>query len=199
MSIKTFSVAAVAAGFVMFPLAACGSGTPVATTVTATPTTAATTSSSSCTISSGYENWESCWKAEQRQHPTTTARPTAAAPAHAKSSGLPWWAWLLIVPVGLAALFVLGIKLSEMNDERRVARAWQKVDELDARAARRATRVLDYDDYEDDDELDDDELDEEGDMDFLHRVTDPAPAPAAPAPPAGGNLLSSLRQQGGAQ
>lgn len=196
MSIKTFSVAAVAAGFVMFPLAACGSGTPVATTVTATPTTAATTSSSSCTISSGYENWESCWKAEQRQHPTTTARPTAAAPAHAKSSGLPWWAWLLIVPASLVGLLVLWVKLSELNDERRVAKAWQKVDELDAR---HRARFGDDDDYEDDDELDDDELDEEGDMDFLHRVTDPAPAPAAPAPPAGGNLLSSLRQQGGAQ
>ncbi|MBN7315101.1 hypothetical protein I3U70_27330, partial [Mycobacteroides abscessus subsp. abscessus] len=68
---------------------------------------------------------------------------------------------------------------------------------LDARAARRATRVLDYDDYEDNE---DDELDElpEDDMDFLRKATDPAPVPAPSAPPAsGGNLLSSLRQQGG--
>ncbi|SKP38481.1 hypothetical protein [Mycobacteroides abscessus] len=53
--------------------------------------------------------------------------------------------------------------------------------------------VLDYDDY--DDYEDDDALPEE-DIEFLRKVTDPAPsAPAQPAPPAGGGLLSSLRQQ----
>ncbi|WP_235660023.1 hypothetical protein [Mycobacteroides abscessus] len=166
-------------------------------TTTATPTTTATTSSSSsCTISGGYENWEACWKAEQRQHPTTTtATPTAAAPAHPKSSGLPWWAWLLIVPAGLVALAVLGFKLAEANDERRVAKAWAKVDELDARAARRAARVLDYDDYEDGDEDDEADALDEADMDFLHQVTDPVPAPAPSAPAVSGGLLSSLRQQ----
>ncbi|MDO3019361.1 MULTISPECIES: hypothetical protein [Mycobacteroides] len=53
--------------------------------------------------------------------------------------------------------------------------------------------VQDYDDWaEDDDELDDDEGFE------YPAATDPAPSgPAQPAPPAGGGLLSSLRQQGG--
>ncbi|MBN7561422.1 hypothetical protein [Mycobacteroides abscessus] len=75
----------------------------------------------------------------------------------------------------------------------------------DARAAIREVRsetddgdreVLDYpEDFDDED----DELDEE-DMDFLRKATDPLPsAPAPSAPPAGGNLLSSLRQQGGVQ
>lgn len=67
-----------------------------------------------------------------------------------------------------------------------------------SRLERHVNSMVDYpvDDF-DDDELDEDELPEE-DMSFLHRVTDPAPAPVAPAPPAsGGSLLSSLRQQGG--
>lgn len=202
MSIKMIGASLAAASLVALPLAACGSSTaptaPTATTVTAMATAPSSTSSSSCTISNGYANWESCWKAEQRQHPTTTpaATPTAApAPAH-QNGGLPWWAWVLIVPVVLIALAVLGFKLAEANDERRVAKAWAKVDELDARHRARFGDDDDVEDYpEDDDELD--ELPAE-DMAFLHRATDPAPsAPAQPAPPAGGSLLSSLRQQGG--
>ncbi|MBN7385461.1 hypothetical protein [Mycobacteroides abscessus] len=50
--------------------------------------------------------------------------------------------------------------------------------------------VQDYDDWADDD----DELDDEDDP---RTIADPDPAPAQPAPPAGGSLLSSLRQQGG--
>lgn len=203
MEIKRIGAVTALAGFVMFPLAACGSSTaptaPTATTVTAMATAPSSTSSSSCTISNGYANWESCWKAEQRQHPTTTpaATPTAApAPAH-QNGGLPWWAWVLIVPVVLIALAVLGFKLAEANDERRVARAWAKVDELDARHRARFGDDADDDDVEDYPD-EDDELDEE-DMDFLHKVTDPVPAPAPSAPLASGNLLSSLRNQGGAQ
>ncbi|WP_255785760.1 hypothetical protein [Mycobacteroides abscessus] len=196
MKLKTFGAAAVSAGFVAFPLVACGSGAPTTTaapTVTATATAPSSTSSSSCTITNGYENWEACWRAEQRQHPTATATsPASAAPAHPKSSGIPWWAWALIVPAGLAVLLVLGIKLMEANDERTVARAWQKVDALDARHRARFGDDDGVEDYpEDDDELDDE------DMDFLHRVTDPAPAAPAAPPASGGNLLSSLRQQGG--
>lgn len=192
MSIKTFGVAVVSAGFVMFPLAACGSSpATTATTVTATATAPASTSSSSCTISNGYENWESCWKAEQRQHSTTTTSTPTAAPPQAKSSGLPWWSWLLIVPAGLIGVLVLGFKVLEANDDRTIARANARVAELDARPR----PVLDYDEWEEDDE-DDDELPAE-DIEFLHRVTDPTPSTPAPsAPPAaGGNLLSSLRQQ----
>ncbi|MBN7375688.1 hypothetical protein I3U60_05255 [Mycobacteroides abscessus subsp. massiliense] len=54
--------------------------------------------------------------------------------------------------------------------------------------------VEDYPDDDFDDELDDDEGFE------YPAITEPTPsAPVAPAPPASGSLLSSLRQQGGAQ
>lgn len=193
MSIKRIGAVTVVAGALVFPLAACGSSTPVVTTVTATPST---------TMHPALQKIED--DADRRwseSHPGQdvnahrAAERAAAQQPKSKSSGLPWWSWLLIVPSAGIGLLVLWVKLSEMNDERRVAKAWQKVDELDARAARRATRVLDYDDYEDDDELDDDKLDE-ADMSFLQRATHPAPsAPAAPVPPAAGNLLSALRQQ----
>ncbi|WP_457125840.1 hypothetical protein [Mycobacteroides abscessus] len=49
-------------------------------------------------------------------------------------------------------------------------------------------------DYPDDDDFDDD--DELGDEEFSYpAVTEPVSAPAAPATPASGGLLSSLRQQ----
>lgn len=199
MSAKRITAAVMVAVGVALPLVACGSrSAPVMTTVTAT-TTPATTSSSSCTISGGYENWESCWKAEQRQHPTTTTTSPASTAAHPKpkDDGLPWWAWLLIVPVGLVAMGALAIKLMEANDERTIARANARVDELDAR---HRTRFGDDDDDEDVEDYpdDDDELDEE-DMAFLRKATEPVAAPVTPAPPAAGNLLSSLRNQGGAQ
>lgn len=195
MNTKMIGAALATAALVSLPLAACGSSSTLpATTVTATATAPSSTSSSSCTISGGYENWESCWRAEQRQHPTTTTATPTAAPAKS-GGGLPWWSWLLIVPAGLGLLAFLGFKGLEANDERTISRAQARVAELDARVARRATRVLDYDDYEDDDEADElDELPEDA-MEFLRKATHPSPAPAQPAPPAGGNLLSSLRQQ----
>ncbi|PVB10692.1 hypothetical protein [Mycobacteroides abscessus] len=53
--------------------------------------------------------------------------------------------------------------------------------------------VQDYDDWAEDDD-DDDYADDEG---FEYpAITEPVSAPAQPAPPAGGGLLSSLRQQG---
>ncbi|ANO18561.1 Uncharacterised protein [Mycobacteroides abscessus subsp. abscessus] len=61
--------------------------------------------------------------------------------------------------------------------------------------------VQDYDEWaDDDDELDDDDDDYADDEGFEYpAITEPTPAPAAPAAPASGGLLSSLRQQGGAQ
>lgn len=188
MNVKMISAAVAVAGALVFPLAACASSTP--------PAPVATTSikplspdfrKSYCGINSSTRT------ACEQQDALVEQQQYAAAHPKPKDDGLPWWAWLLIVPVGLVAALVLAIKLMEANDERRVAKAWAKVDELDAR---HRTRFGDND-YEEGDE--DDELDElpEEDMDFLHKATDPAPAPAAPAPPAsGGNLLSSLRQQG---
>ncbi|MDO3013221.1 hypothetical protein P5V34_04370 [Mycobacteroides abscessus subsp. abscessus] len=203
MGAKRITAAVMVAVGVALPLVACGSGsTPVVTTVTATTTPTYPTYSSPCPLGDGFDRCMDTRRAERQA--ADAARSSARAssssnPAQSKhdDGGLPWWSWLLIVPAGLGLLAFLAIKVMEWNDERRVAKAWAKVDELDARVARRATRVLDYDDYEDDDELDDeaDELPAE-DMDFLHRVTDPAPAPVQPAAPAGG-LLSSLRQQGG--
>lgn len=201
MNAKMIGAVTVVAGALALPLVACGSSTPTASTATTvtTATAPSSTSSSSCTITNGYANWESCWKAEQRQHPTTTtATPTAApAPAH-QNGGLPWWAWLLIVPAGLIGALALWVKLSELNDEQRVRRAEAKVAELEARYPDRFGD--DDDDVEDYPEDFDDELDE-ADMEFLRKATDPAPsASVQPAPPAGGgNLLSSLRNQGGAQ
>lgn len=195
MNVKMIGASLATATLVMFPLAACGNSTPTATTVTATPSTTTMHPALQKIEDDADRRWsESHPGQDVRVH--RAAERAAAQQPKSKSSGLPWWAWLLIVPVGLVAMGVLGIKLMEANDERRVAKAWAKVDELDARAARRATRVLDYDDYEDDE---DDELDElpEDDMDFLHRVTDPSPAPAPSASPASGGLLSSLRNQGG--
>lgn len=185
MSIKTFGAAVATAALVFLPLAACGNSTPVVTTVTATPSTTMHPA-----LQKIQDDADRRWS---ESHPGQDVNAHRAAAQQSKSSGLPWWAWALIVPAGLVAALVLGFKLMEANDERRVARAWARVDELEAR----------FGDDDDDDDVEDypdedDELDED-DMDFLHRVTDPAPAPAAPAPPAGGSLLSSLRQQGSAQ
>lgn len=197
MSIKRIGAAMAIASALVFPLAACGSSTPPA------PVATTTFKPLSPDFQKSYCGINSSTKTACEQHDTAVQQQQYAAHPTSKDDGLPWWAWLLIVPVGLAVLAFLAIKVMEWNDERRVAKAWAKVDELDARAARRATRVLDYDDYDDYEEDDeDDELDEldelpEEDMAFLQRATDPAPAPATPAPTAGGGLLSSLRQQGG--
>ncbi|MBV0918216.1 hypothetical protein KC238_13245 [Mycobacteroides chelonae] len=190
MNFKQIGAAVAVASALILPLAACGnSNTPVVTTVTATTTLAP------CPPV-GDPAWEKCFDAHraQREHDAAAAKQQTSAPAKSTSSGLPWWAWTLIVPLGLVALLVLGIKLAEANDERTISHANARVAELDARPR----PIVDYDDYEDDDEAD--ELDE-ADMSFLQRATDPAPsAPAAPVPPAsGGNLLSSLRQQRGVQ
>lgn len=194
MNVKMISAAVAVAGALVFPLAACASSTPPA------PVATTTFKPLSPDFQKSYCGINSSTKTACEQHDTAVQQQQyAAAHPTPKDDGLPWWAWLLIVPVGLAVLAFLAIKVMEWNDERRVAKAWAKVDELDARAARRATRVLDYDDYEEGDE--DDELDElpEDDMEFLRKATDPAPAPATPAAPAAGGLLSSLRNQGGVQ
>ncbi|OHU35726.1 hypothetical protein BKG80_23530 [Mycobacteroides chelonae] len=198
MSIKRIGATVAVASALAFPLAACGSSSaPVMTTVTATTTPTYPTYSSPCPLGDGFDRCMDTRRAERQA--ADAERPSARAssssnPAQSKhdDSGLPWWAWTLIVPTGLIVLAVLGFKLMEANDERAISRAQARVAELDARPR----PVVDYDDYEDDE---DDELDElpAEDMAFLHRVTDPAPAPAQPAPPASGGLLSSLRQQGG--
>lgn len=192
MTIRRIGAAVVVAALVSFPLVACGSGVaPTVTTVTATPTT----SLAPCPPV-GDPAWEKCFDAHhaQRERDAAAAKQQPSAPAKSTSSGLPWWSWLLIVPAALVAVGVLGIKVMERNDERTISRAQARVDELESRPR----PVLDYDEWMDDQDEELDELPEE-DMDFLHKVTDPVPAPAAPAPPAAGNLLSSLRNQGGAQ
>lgn len=195
MNVKMISAAVAVAGALVFPLAACGSSTPPA------PVTAA--AAPECEKWNA-ENWTRC--ADQRSDDLRNHRITPGAEGAAaqqtkhQDSGLPWWSWFLIVSAGLIAALVLGIKLSELNDERRVRRAEAKVAELEARYPDR----FGDDDDDDDNDVEDypeDELDEE-DMSFLQRATDPVPAPSAPAqpaPPAGGSLLSSLRQQGGIQ
>lgn len=193
MELKQIGAAVVVAGALAFPLAACGSGS-------STPAPTVTVTSAPTTLSPGFRdsycNINSATREACRQSDSTAAKRAATAQApRSQDSGLPWWSWVLIVPAAGIGVLVLGFKALEWNDDRTIARAEARVDELDARAAARASRVLDYDEWEADDE-EDDELPEE-DIEFLHRVTDPAPStPAAPAaPPAGGGLLSSLRQQ----
>lgn len=190
MKIKQIGAVTVVAVGVALPLTACGSSTP--------PAPVATTSikplspdfrKSYCGINSSTRT------ACEQQDALVEQQQYAAAHPKPKDDGLPWWAWLLIVPVGLVAALVLAIKLMEANDERRVAKAWAKVDELDAR---HRTRFGDNDDVEDYPDAEDDELDEDESFEYP-AATDPAPAPVAPAPPAAGNLLSSLRNRGGAQ
>ncbi|SLI42513.1 hypothetical protein [Mycobacteroides abscessus] len=191
MEFKRIGVAAVAAGFVMFPLAACGSANaPVVTTVTATPTKPMHPALQKIQDDAD-RRWAESHPGQDVNAHRAAERAAASQPAR-QDDGLPWWSWLLIVPVGAIGLLVLGFKALEWSDERTVRRAEARVDELDARAS----RVLDYPD-EDDDEWDDDNELPEADMDFLHRATDPAPStPAPPVQPAsGGSLLSSLRQQ----
>ncbi|SHP92572.1 hypothetical protein [Mycobacteroides abscessus] len=197
MSIKRFGATVAVAIGVSLPLSACGSDAtaPTVTTVTATTPTYPTYSSP-CPLGDGFDRCIDTRRAERQA--ADAARPSArpsSNPAQSKhdGGGLPWWSWLLIVPAAGIGLLVLGFQALAWNDERTISRAQARVDELDARPR----PVVDYDDYEDDDE--DDELDED-DMSFLDRVTDPTPsAPAAPVQPAAGNLLSSLRQQGGVQ
>lgn len=188
MSIKRIGAVTVVAGAVMFPLAACGSSTPApVVTVTSTPTLAP------CPPVND-PGWERCVDDHRAQRDAAAKQQAPATSAKSTSSGLPWWAWTLIVPAGLIGVLVLAYKLAEANDDRTISRARARVDELESRPR----PVLDYDTWDDEDD-DDDGLDEE-DMSFLDKVTDPAPsAPAAPAPPASGSLLSSLRQQGGVQ
>lgn len=197
MELKRIGASLAIATLVSLPLAACGSAAaPVVTTVTTTTPTYPTYSSP-CPLGDGFDRCMDTRRAERQA--ADAARSSARAssnPAQSKhdDGGLPWWAWLLIVPVGLVAMGALAIKLMEANDERTIARANARVDELDAR---HRTRFGDDDDDEDVEDYpdDDDELDEE-DMAFLRKATEPVAAPVTPAPPAGGGLLSSLRQQG---
>ncbi|SIG37542.1 Uncharacterised protein [Mycobacteroides abscessus subsp. abscessus] len=198
MILKRIGAAAAVAVGVAFPLAACGSSPePSVTTVTATTPTYPTYSSP-CPLGDGFDRCIDTRRAERQA--ADAARPSArpsSNPAQSKhdGGGLPWWSWLLIVPAAGIGLLVLGFKALAWNDERTISRAQARVAELDARPR----PVVDYDDYEDDDDdEEDDELPAE-DMDFLRRATDPTPsAPVPSAPPETGNLLSSLRQQGGA-
>ncbi|WP_100467616.1 hypothetical protein [Mycobacteroides abscessus] len=185
MNAKMIGAAVAVAGALVFPLAACGSSSaPTVTTVTATPTLAP------CPPV-GDPAWERCFDDHRAQRDAAAKQQQQVPTAQPKSSGLPGWTWFLIVPVGLIGVLILVYKLAEANDDRTISRAQARVAELDARPR----PVVDYDEWVNDED-EDDELDEE-DMSFLHRVTAPAPAPAPSAPPAGGSLLSSLRQQGG--
>ncbi|SHO82633.1 hypothetical protein [Mycobacteroides abscessus] len=196
MEFKRIGAALAVAVGVAFPLAACGSRPAPSVTTVTTPTYP--TYSSPCPLGDGFDRCIDTRRAERQA--ADAARPSArpsSNPAQSKhdGGGLPWWAWALILPGGAIGLLVLGFKALAWNDERTISRAQTRVAELESRPR----PVVDYDDYEDDDDDyedddEDDELDEE-DMSFLHRVTDPAPAPAPSAPPAAGNLLSSLRQQ----
>ncbi|ORA53652.1 hypothetical protein BST24_27095, partial [Mycobacteroides franklinii] len=109
----------VVAGAVMFPLAACGSSSTPAPTVTVT--------SAPSTLSPGFKdsycNINSATKAACQQSDATAKQRAATAQPAPRDSGLPWWAWLLIVPGGLVGALIAGVKLMEWNDDRASERA----------------------------------------------------------------------------
>ncbi|WP_133176297.1 hypothetical protein [Mycobacteroides abscessus] len=123
-------------------------------------------------------------------HPGQDVRVHRALEEQAKShpapskSGLPWWAWILIVPAGLVGLGWLVIKFLDADVERAHAR----VAELKAR----------YDD--DDDDWDDDDDEPLLTYPSITPVAaepipypEPTPStPAAPAPSGGSSLMDRL-------
>lgn len=189
MKLKQIGAAVVVAGALAFSLAACGSSTPVVTTVTATPTKPMHPALQKIQDDAD-RRWSESHPGQDVNAHRAAERAAASKPAR-QDDRLPWWAWMVIVPTGLIVLAVLGLKALEWNDDRTIARAEAKVDELDARAAARAARVLDYDEWEADDEED-----EDFEKDEYPRAVEPPQVTITPAPPAsGGSLLSSLRQQ----
>lgn len=109
----------------------------------------------------------------------------------------PVMAWIVF---GLSVLIALGAGVWGLDSDG----VKSDVRELrEARASIREVRsdtddddrVLDYpEDFDDEDDFDGDDFEDE----YL-AVSQSVSAPVQPAPPAGGGLLSSLRQQGGAQ
>lgn len=140
MRIKTIGAAVgVSAVLAAVPLAACGSTTPTPTVITVTSTTPMHPS-----LQKIQDDADQRWSAA---HPGQDVRVHRALEEQAKShpaqskSGLPWWAWVLIIPAGLVSLGWLGFKMLDWDVERKQAH-------LDALRARHAE--LDDDDDDDD-------------------------------------------------
>jgi hypothetical protein len=179
MSIKRFGATVAVAGALALPLAACGSSSAPAPTVAVT--------SAPTTLSPGFRdsycNINSSTKDACRQSDSTARQQQAPA---STSTGIPWWAWVLIALGGSVGALIAGVKLMEWNDDRAPARASARLAELEARYPDRDDDVEDYPEDYDDEDFEEDE-----------DPRAPVQAPAFPPPPAGGgSLLSSLRQQG---
>ncbi|SKU64789.1 Uncharacterised protein [Mycobacteroides abscessus subsp. massiliense] len=188
MSIKRIGATLAVAGALALPLAACGS-TPAPTVITVTPTTPMHPALQKIQDDADRRWSESHPGQDVNAH--RAAERAAAQQPKSKSSGLPWWAWILIVPVGLVAALLLAAKVWDGLADRDIERASARLAELEARYPDRD----DDDDVEDYPEDYDDELD--GEDEYPRAAVESVQAPA-PVPPAAGNLLSSLRQQGGA-
>lgn len=112
MRIKTISAAVGVAAVLALPLAACGSSTPPAVTVTATPTTY---SSAPCPPITD-PGWEACVDANRARRSAESSRVSSASAVAAaqaqrhQPSGIPAWAWFLIVP-GLVILALVVITM----------------------------------------------------------------------------------------
>lgn len=162
------------------PLTACSSTPSTPTVVTVTSTTPMHPA-----LQKIQDDADRRWS---EAHPGQDVRVHRALEEQAKShpapskSGLPWWAWILIVPAGLVGLGWLVIKFLDADVERAHAR----VAELKARY--------------DDDDWDDDDDEPRLTYPAITPVTAPEPVPypepssasAAPAPSGGSSLMDRL-------
>lgn len=198
MNAKMIGAAVGVAAVLALPLAACGSSTPPAVTVTATPTTY---SSAPCPPITD-PGWEACVDANRARRSAESSRSASASAMAAaqaqrhQSSGLPTWAWLLIVP-GLVILVLIVITIGgavwEANETprhavRRDGAVWDEIRRIEA-------VIDDEDESENDDEP-------EPLLTYPAIPTSPAPEPipypepssasAAPAPSGGSSLMDRL-------
>ncbi|RIU33915.1 hypothetical protein [Mycobacteroides abscessus] len=150
MNVKHIGAAVGVTAVLALPLAACGSTPPPAVTVTAASTT--TYSSAPCPLITD-PGWEACVdshraqrSAESSRSASASASASAAQAQRHQSSGIPAWAWFLIVP-GLVILVLIVITIGgafwEANETPRhaVRRDGAVWDEL-----RRIEAVIDDDD-----------------------------------------------------
>ncbi|SLH96912.1 Uncharacterised protein [Mycobacteroides abscessus subsp. abscessus] len=117
MKIKMIGAAVGVAAVLVFPVAACGSGTPPAVTVTATPST--TYSSAPCPPITD-PTWEACVDSHRAQRSAESSRSisaSATAAAQAQHSnqagGIPWWVWVLGTIAAIAGLVWWGTTLDD--------------------------------------------------------------------------------------
>lgn len=198
MNVKTFGAAVGMSAVLALPLAACGSTPPPAVTVTATPSTAYSSAPCPPITDPGWEACVDSHRAQRSAESSRSASASAMAAAQAQrhqSSGLPTWAWLLIVP-GLVVLALVVITMIgafwESNETPRhaVRRDSDSGDELRRIEAEIAAAEAMPDDDEPEPLLTYPSITPVA----AEPIPYPEPTPSAPAAPApsGGSLMDRL-------